>query len=132
MYEILRIKINPGGIVLKKIKYWLLMGVVVAGLAACGDAEETDTDSTNSTPTESTESNDSATSDVSEGEKVVNASCIGCHGGDLSGAMGPNLTNLSLSKDEIINILENGKGSMPAGTAAGEEEAVADYLLSIQ
>ena len=107
------------------------MGVVVAGLAACGYAEETDTDTTNTTP-ESSESNDSATSDVSEGEKVVNASCIGCHGGDLSGAMGPDLTNISLSKEEIINILENGKGSMPPGTAAGEEEAVADYLLSIQ
>ena len=105
------------------------MGVVVAGLAACGDAEETDTDTTNSTPTES---NDSATSDVSEGEKVVNTSCINCHGGDLSGAMAPDLTNISLSKEEIIDILENGKGAMPPGTAAGEEEAVADYLLSIQ
>ncbi|MEK4128615.1 cytochrome c [Solibacillus sp. FSL W8-0474] len=117
---------------MKKLKYWLLMGVVVAGLAACGDAEETDTDTTNSTPTESTESNDSATSDVSEGEKVVNTSCINCHGGDLSGAMAPDLTNISLSKEEIIDILENGKGAMPPGTAAGEEEAVADYLLSIQ
>lgn len=110
------------------MKYWLLMGVVVAGLAACGDAEEADSDTTDSTPIETT---DSATTDVSTGEKVANTSCIGCHGGDLTGAMGPDLTNLSLSKDEIVNILVNGKGGMPAGTAKGDEEAVADYLLSL-
>ena len=113
---------------MKKMKYWLLMGVVVAGLAACGDAEEADKDTTDSTPTEST---DTATSDVSAGEKVANASCIGCHGTDLSGGMGPDLTNLALSKDEIVDVLVNGKGAMPKGTAKGEEEAVADYLLSL-
>lgn len=108
------------------------MGVVVASLAACGDAEDTDT-TTDSTPAESSEGTDSAaTTDVSAGEKVANASCVGCHGGDLTGAMGPDLTNTSLSKDEIIDVLVNGKGSMPPGTADGEEEAVAEYILSLQ
>ncbi|WP_339264619.1 cytochrome c [Solibacillus sp. FSL W7-1472] len=119
------------------MKYWLLMGVVVAGLAACGDAEDADTtDSVDSTPTESTESSgekDAAeNSDVSAGEKVANASCVGCHGGDLTGSMGPDLTNTSLSKEEIVNVLVNGKGAMPKGTADGEEEAVAEYILSLQ
>lgn len=112
------------------MKYWLLMGVVVAGLAACGDAEEADKDTTDSTPTESTDS--ATTTDVSAGEKVANASCIGCHGTDLTGGMGPDLTNLSLSKEEIVDVLVNGKGSMPAETAKGDEEAVADYLLSLK
>ena len=108
------------------------MGVVVAGLAACGDAENTDT-ATDSTPTESSEGTDSAaTTDVSAGEKVANASCVGCHGGDLTGSMGPDLTNTSLSKDEIIDVLVNGRGSMPPNTADGEEEAVAEYILSLQ
>ena len=108
------------------------MGVVAAGLAACGDAEDADT-TTDSTPTESSEGTDSsATTDVSTGEKVVNASCVGCHGGDLTGSMGPDLTNISLSKDEIVDVLVNGKGSMPPGTADGEEEAVAQYILSLQ
>lgn len=119
------------------MKYWLLMGVVVAGLAGCGDAEDaTTTDSVDSTPAESTESSggtDSAeTTDVSAGEKVANASCVGCHGGDLTGAMGPDLTTTSLSKEEIVDVLVNGKGAMPPGTAEGEEEAVAEYILSLQ
>ncbi|MGN7478147.1 c-type cytochrome [Solibacillus silvestris] len=112
------------------MKYWLLMGVIVAGLAACGDAEEADTGTTSSTPAESTDS--AGTTDVSEGEKVVNSSCINCHGGDLTGAMGPDLTKLSLSREEIIDVLVNGKGTMPPGTAKGEEEVVADYILSLQ
>jgi len=116
------------------MKYWLLMGVIVAGLAGCGDAEDADTtDSVDSTPAESTESSDGTDStDVSAGEKVANASCVGCHGGDLTGAMGPNLTTTSLSKEEIIDVLVNGKGAMPPGTANGEEEAVAEYILSLQ
>lgn len=110
------------------------MGVAVAGLAACGDAEDTDTtESTQSESTESSEGTDSAaTTDVSAGEKVANASCVGCHGGDLTGSMGPDLTNITLSKDEIIDVLVSGKGSMPPGTADGEEEAVAEYILSLQ
>lgn len=113
------------------------MGVLVTGLAACGDAEDTETtDSVDSTPSESTESSggtDSAeTTDVSAGEKVANASCVGCHGGDLTGAMGPDLTNTSLSKEEIVDVLVNGKGAMPADTADGQEEAVAEYILSLQ
>ncbi|MEC1179956.1 cytochrome c [Metasolibacillus meyeri] len=59
-------------------------------------------------------------------------SCIGCHGGDLTGGMGPDLHGIALSKEEIVEILTNGKGSMPAGTAKGNEEAVADYILSLE
>ena len=122
---------------MNKMKYWLLMGVVVVGLAACGDAEDAKTtDSVDSTPIESTESSggtdSTETTDVSAGEKVVNASCVGCHGGDLTGSMGPDLTNISLSKEEIVDVLVNGKGEMPPDTADGEEEAVAEYILSLQ
>lgn len=112
------------------MKYWLLMGTIVAGLAACGDAEEADTDTTDSTPTESADTTEAT--DVSTGEKVANSSCIGCHGVDLTGGMGPNLTTISLSKEGIIDVLIKGRGSMPPGTANGEEEAVADYLLSLR
>lgn len=69
---------------------------------------------------------------VAEGEKVAKSSCIGCHASDLTGDMGPNLHNLALSKDEIIEVLEKGRGSMPPATAKGYEEAVAAYILTLK
>ncbi|KYG92270.1 cytochrome c [Metasolibacillus sp. FSL H7-0170] len=63
---------------------------------------------------------------------ALTAGCIGCHGGDLTGGMGPNLHGIALSKEEIVDILTNGKGAMPAGTAKGNEEAVAEYILSLE
>ncbi len=59
------------------------------------------------------------------------STCIQCHGGELTGARGPDLTNLSLSKEEIVDILKNGKGTMPPRTAEGYEEEVAEYLLNL-
>lgn len=69
---------------------------------------------------------------LAEGEKITKSSCIGCHAADLSGDMGPNLRQLKLSKEEIIEVLEKGRGSMPPATAKGHGEAVAEYLLSLQ
>lgn len=59
-------------------------------------------------------------------------SCLGCHGNDLSGGMGPNLITSTLSKEELVDIIKNGRGMMPPNLAAGNEEAAADYLLSIR
>lgn len=69
---------------------------------------------------------------IEKGEKIVKSSCIGCHGADLRGDMGPNLHNLQLTKEEIIDVLIRGRGSMPPATAKDHEEAVALYLLSLQ
>lgn len=72
---------------------------------------------------------------VTAGEQQVQQSCIGCHGTDLQGGMGgaaPSLTTTVLSKEEIINVVTNGRGAMPGGTAQGNEEAVAEYILSLQ
>lgn len=67
-------------------------------------------------------------------EQIVMQNCMGCHGADLAGGMGPSLLDMDLSYEEIVDILVNGipGTSMPAGTAAGNEEAVAEYLLSLQ
>ncbi|MFC5540657.1 MAG: cytochrome c [Bacilli bacterium] len=69
---------------------------------------------------------------AAEGEKVVKSSCTGCHGIDLTGDLGPNLHNLSLSKEEIIELLIKGRKTMPPGTANGMEEEVAEYLLTLK
>lgn len=61
------------------------------------------------------------------------SACIGCHGADLQGAgSAPSLLDLGhLTDDEIRDILVNGRGAMPAGMAAGNEDAVIEYLRSI-
>jgi cytochrome c550 len=61
-------------------------------------------------------------------------SCIGCHGTDLRGVgTAPSLRNLEhLTEEEIVDIITNGRGAMPGGMASGNEEAAAEYLLSIE
>ncbi|WP_059102647.1 cytochrome c550 [Shouchella shacheensis] len=67
---------------------------------------------------------------IAYGEETAMNSCISCHGGDLTGGMGPDLTSLDLSQEEIVDIILNGQGSMPAIDLQPEEaDAVAQYLL---
>ena len=42
-------------------------------------------------------------------------SCSACHGGDLTGGVGPDLTKVGskLSQEEMEKIINEGKGSMP-------------------
>ncbi|API90559.1 MULTISPECIES: cytochrome c550 [Virgibacillus] len=68
-------------------------------------------------------------------EAVYETNCSSCHGGDLSGGMGPDLTQVGskLSKDEIQNIIINGQGQMPAGMASeAEAQVLAEWLAEKQ
>lgn len=88
-------------------------------LAACG-GEDTKKEETSKT----------ASSDPGY-ELFQQKSCIGCHGKDLEGASGPALNKIGskLSKDEIVKVIEEGKGSMPKGLAEGDDaQKIADYL----
>ncbi|WP_054951241.1 c-type cytochrome [Numidum massiliense] len=42
--------------------------------------------------------------------------CMSCHGGNLEGSAGPSLQTVgkNLSADEIVDIINNGRGGMPA------------------
>jgi cytochrome c550 len=67
--------------------------------------------------------------------EVAIGKCIGCHGGDLTGGgMAPGLVGTNLSKDEITDIIKNGKGTMPGGIIkdAAEQDALADYILTLK
>lgn len=67
--------------------------------------------------------------------EVAQGKCISCHGGELEGGMGgaaPALAGTSLSQDEIVDVLENGQNSMPAGLVPGHEAEMAEYLLSLE
>jgi len=60
--------------------------------------------------------------------------CLACHGQTLEGGTGPALVNIELSKEEIIDVLKNGKGIMPAQTHLSPEqmEEIADYLVNLK
>lgn len=112
------------------VSFIFTFGLVFLLISACSSndsKEETKSNDTNEK--EKVEVNKDL---ASEGEKIVKSSCVGCHGIDLKGDMGPNLHNLPYTKEYLIDFLIKGKGSMPPGTANGKEEAVAEYLLSLK
>jgi cytochrome c550 len=68
-------------------------------------------------------------------EDIYTGSCVSCHGDAYQGGMGPALTGVGdrYSKDEIKDIVVNGKGNMPAGMVKPEEaDAMAEWLANIK
>lgn len=81
------------------------------------------------------ENNDGAASEDFDPETFVQGQCIGCHGGDLAGGMGPSLVGLSDSKEEIHDIIKNGQGGMPpfGGKISDEQiDQLAEYILTLK
>lgn len=110
----------------------LLLGSALV-LGACGNNEKSTTGEAKTTDTTASEGKTTKTS--VDGEKITKEKCISCHGNDLTGAMGPDLTKVGskLSEDDIKDILNKGKGQMPAKPANGlqsdeEVNAVAKWL----
>lgn len=123
---------SEGGIGMKKKLLTLLLGTsLVMGLAACGGGNDKDTtkDTGNGNGNGATE-----TADAGDAQKIYDQKCSSCHGGDLKGAVGPNLTQVGskYSKDEILDILKNGKsGGMPANLVSGDDaNTIADWLAA--
>ncbi len=68
-------------------------------------------------------------------EEVFSKSCASCHGEDLSGGAGPDLTKVGSdhSADEIHDIIMNGQGAMPGGLVGNEEaDLLADWLSEMK
>lgn len=68
-------------------------------------------------------------------ESIYNNNCMICHGGDLTGGMGPSLINLGekYSFEEVADIINNGiDGTAMTGDYANKEQAevLADWLLN--
>lgn len=64
------------------------------------------------------------------GEEVAQKNCISCHGGDLTGGMGPSI--VGLDAEHIKEVALKGQGSMPAILKTEEEaQAVADYISGL-
>jgi len=67
-----------------------------------------------------------------DGEALVQKSCIGCHGGDLTGGMGPDLTT-GLDAEHVKEVVMNGQGDMPAViTNEAEAQVIADYIAGLK
>lgn len=65
--------------------------------------------------------------------EVAQGKCIACHGDDLKDGSAPALAGTDLSKDELVDIIKNGKGDgMPGGLLPNQEAEMADYILSLE
>jgi cytochrome c551 len=120
----------------KKSLLAFMLGSSVA-LAACGGGEEENAANDAAVEETGTETEAPSTDEGTEettasaGEEVYQQSCLSCHGENLEGGFGPALDNAGAeySKDEILNIIHNGKGQMPPNVVEGEDaEAVAAWL----
>jgi len=117
---------------LKNLLLALGLGTTLA-LAACGGSDDSSSDDSSSTKEESTMNDDSSKTETAvDAEKIFANNCASCHGNNLEGNVGPNLTKVGskYSSEEIQEIIKNGKGQMPAGILKEDEEivAVADWL----
>ncbi len=114
-------------------KFLLAIGLVFA-LTACGGGTtepEPDVEAPADEPTDETADEEAASGDfdVTAAEETYQKSCIGCHGQNLEGVSGPALENNDLSASEILTILENGRGSMPAMNLPEDEaDNIAKWL----
>lgn len=64
-------------------------------------------------------------------EEIFANSCANCHGADLTGDMGPDLTTIGgkMTEDEIEGIIVEGQGAMPGNLVGPEEAAIlAEWL----
>lgn len=105
---------------MKKAMLTLVFGSAIF-LAACGGGDEKDTANKGAETTP-------------DGEAIAMKSCVSCHGGELQG-MGntPALKDVGsrLSEAEILDVINNGRGAMPAGLIKGADaEAVAAWLAT--
>ena len=75
--------------------------------------------------------------ETSEGYEIyqAQASCIGCHGGDLAGVSGPMLLGNELTAEEVKDVIANGRDAMPAGAFTGtdeELEVLSEFIASLK
>ncbi|MED1944666.1 MULTISPECIES: c-type cytochrome [Brevibacillus] len=125
---------------MKRIPLVLTAAVLAFSLSACGTSNQTqppaqqpatDTPAAEQPATEAPSTTPSGSYDAATAETMYKNTCSGCHGQTLEGAVGPNLQKIGsqLNKDEIMGILEKGKGSMPPGLVTGKDaENIAAWL----
>ncbi|MED1952384.1 cytochrome c [Brevibacillus nitrificans] len=116
---------------MKRSSLFVVAAVLVFSLSACGGGNTAQPPANQpSTETPSTTA-PSGSYDAATAEALFKNTCAGCHGQTLEGAVGPNLQKVGgqLNKDQILEILNNGKGAMPPGLVKGADaETLAAWL----
>lgn len=113
---------------MKKWLFAIIFGSALI-LGACGGSN----DEANEEPQDNgaEESAEGDTVDAEAAEEVFENNCASCHGGDMTGGMGPDLTEVGsdYSADEIEDIVQNGKGNMPAQDLSDDDATtISDWL----
>lgn len=115
--------------------YWLIMflGIIAMFLMSfkgIGDMREI------ASKSEEGREKTEEVSAVAPEELYQQKGCVACHGGDYQGVgSNPALTGVGdrLSKDEIINLLVNGRGNMPGGLVSEDQaDEMAEWLSSLK
>lgn len=117
---------------------------LLLSLAACDGGEKIDDTSTTDTQADdtgtggtddSTGGTDSGTTGGLDGESLYISNCSSCHGADaMGGNGGPPLDRevRMLNDSQLIQIMQNGEGRMPAIDVTTEEgQAIVDYLRTL-
>ncbi|RYG74401.1 cytochrome c [Lentibacillus lipolyticus] len=110
---------------MKKGLLSILFGTALV-LGACGGGDDGGTDNGDSAG-----DNGEGATETAGAEEIYQNNCASCHGGDLSGGAGPDLTAVGAdySKDDIVDIIQNGKGGMPPQDVAEEDaQTLASWL----
>jgi cytochrome c551 len=117
---------------LKRIPFTLLAAVLTFSLGACGGGNQQTQPPAEKPATESPSTTaPSGSYDAATAETLFKNTCAGCHGQSLEGAVGPNLQKIGseLTKDQILEVLNKGKGAMPPGLVKGTDaENIAAWL----
>lgn len=95
-----------------------------------GDAEQMAKEAEGGEETEETEDVAAASP-----EEIYKQTCISCHGNQYQGGVGPALTGVGdrLSKEELAEIVVNGRGAMPPGLVPEEKSAeMAEWLATLK
>lgn len=101
-----------------------IVAVLTLGLLACGDKDDTGS---------AYDDILALTGDATTGAEVFTSKCSACHGADGSGTdSGPDLYAQApgLSDTDLLDIMFNGTGSMPAVSL--DDQEAADVLAYVQ
>lgn len=107
----------------------LIFGLSFKGL---GDSKST---VKNKGTAAATPSAPSAQTDSVNPEGIYKSTCIGCHGDQYQGVVGPSLKGVGskLTIDQIKTIITKGKGGMPPNLVpASEAQAMAEWVSKIK